>query len=200
MSRRRRSSRWAGGIALAATLAALAPAAPACAAILSATEAGIVIEQTTTVAAPPASVWTALIAPARWWSSKHSWSGDARNFTLAARAGGCFCEALPDGGSVEHMRVVFVRPGRLLRMTGGLGPLQADAATGPLTVTLEPVAGGTALVMRYAVAGVARMPLPVLAPVIDSVLGEQVRRLRAVAEGRDPDAAASSGAAPAPRK
>lgn len=200
MSRRRRASGRAGGPVGVAALAILAPVAPASAAILSATEAGVVIERTATVAAPPARVWAVLIAPARWWSSRHSWSGHARNFTLAAQAGGCFCEALPDGGSVEHMRVVFVRPGKLLRMTGGLGPLQADAATGPLTVTLEPAAGGTTLVMRYAVAGVARMPLPALAPVIDGVLGEQVRRLQAVAEGRDPDAAASTRAVPAARK
>lgn len=181
-------------------LLAMLLASGAHAAVRSASDAGFVVEQTVAVAAPPAAVWTVLLAPARWWSARHSWSGDARNFTLAAHAGGCFCEALPDGGSVEHMRVVFVQPGKLLRMTGGLGPLQADAAAGPFTVTLAPAASGTTLVLRYAVAGVARMPLPALAPVVDGVLAEQARRLKAVAEARDPDAALSTSGAPAPPK
>ncbi len=39
--------------------------------------------------------------------------------------GGCFCELIPDGaGEIEHMRVIYTRPGVTLRLQGGLGPLQ----------------------------------------------------------------------------
>ena len=43
----------------------------------------------------------------RWWNPEHSYSGVAANFSIDARAGGCFCERLKDG-SVAHMTVVFV--------------------------------------------------------------------------------------------
>ena len=50
------------------------------------------------------------------------------------KAGGCLCEKIPaEGGSVEHLRIVFARPGRLLRAQGGLGPLQGEAVVGTLT-------------------------------------------------------------------
>jgi hypothetical protein len=37
-------------------------------------------------------------------------------------------------GGVRHMQVVYVDPGKTLRMIGGLGPLQSMAATGSMTV------------------------------------------------------------------
>ncbi len=56
--------------------------------------------------------------------------GSAANLSLEARAGGCWCERLADGGSVEHLRVLLVSPGRMLRMRGALGPFQGLAVDG----------------------------------------------------------------------
>ena len=61
------------------------------------------------------------------------------------RHGGCFCEAFPDGGGVEHLRVVHVAPDRMLRLSGGLGPLQAFGVAGSLTWKLEEADGANSV-------------------------------------------------------
>jgi hypothetical protein len=98
---------------------------------------------------------------------------------LALQAGGCFCEMLPqEGGSIEHMRVVYARPGAALRLQGGLGPLQAEAVTGTLSWTFKAVEGETEIVQNYAVAGHVRTGMEKLAVPVDRVMAEQLARLR----------------------
>ena len=164
--------------------AMLLAAAPAGAEVTHSGAGDFTSEHQLTIAAPPAAVWRALVEIGGWWSDAHSYSGKAANLTLAAQAGGCWCETLPDGGSVEHMRVVHVVPGRMLRMTGGLGPFQGESVTGVLTVTLAPAAGNsTALVATFRVAGaVAGAGLAAMAAPVDGVLGEQFVRLKRAAE------------------
>jgi uncharacterized protein YndB with AHSA1/START domain len=160
-------------------------AAPAAAEVKSATDTEFELVITETVKAPPETLWTTLTAPSRWWNKDHSWSGDAANFALDPKAGGCFCEALPKGGSVEHARVIFAQPGAMLRLSGGLGPLQSFPVTGVLTFTLKPAPGGaSALEVRYAVAGRIGMPggTAQIAPLVDKVLTQQVSGLKRAAE------------------
>ncbi|NYT40417.1 SRPBCC domain-containing protein [Sphingomonas sp. R-74633] len=161
---------------------ALTLAAPAAAEVTASTETSFTVTEKVTVAAPPEKLWAALVAPGSWWSSAHSWSGDAANLSLDPRPGGCWCEKLPGGGGVEHMRVVFVQPHKMLRLTGTLGPLQSFPASGVMTFTLTPAADGktTALTITYAVAGAPG--LGQIAAPVDGVLGEQVARLKAAAE------------------
>ncbi|MXO59270.1 ATPase [Altererythrobacter salegens] len=150
---------------------------PAAAEVLRTSPDGFAVTRTETLGVPPAEAWRKLIHIADWWSAEHSWSGDAANFSLDPRAGGCFCEALPDGGSVEHMRIIYAAPGQRLRMTGTLGPLQSESLLGVLTVTLEAAGEGTKLVWTYKVSGVSDIPLEGLAPVVEGVIGEQFDRL-----------------------
>jgi uncharacterized protein YndB with AHSA1/START domain len=175
-------------LALGAALATLFVSAPAAAEVKASSDSGFVVAGAHDFTqAIPEQVWDHLIHPETWWSSAHSWSGNAANMALDARAGGCFCEAIPGDtpesvpGTVEHMRVIHVRPGSQLVMRGSLGPLQAEALTGTLTVTLEQVAetGATRLSWTYVIGGYARFPLPALAPAVDGVLAEQMGRLQA---------------------
>lgn len=128
-----------------------------------------------------------LIQPARWWNGQHSYSGDAANMRIDARAGGCFCEAIvgyggePDG-SVEHGRVLYAAPGRQLRLVGALGPLQAEAVTGTLVFTIMPVERGSRIALNYHVGGYRQDGLHVIAPMMDKVLAEQRASLRPAAE------------------
>jgi uncharacterized protein YndB with AHSA1/START domain len=167
-----------------AILIAVALAAPASAKVVADNAAGFAIEHETVIAAPPQRVYAAIGQPARWWSSAHSWSGKAANLTLDMRAGGCFCERLPGGGSVEHARVVMAWPGKLVRLTGALGPLQSEALAATLTWELKPAAGGTQVKLTYVVAGFARTARAALPGAVDGVLGEQLTRLKAFAETR----------------
>jgi hypothetical protein len=52
------------------------------------------------------------------------------------------------------MEIVYAAPGKLLRMTGALGPFQPLAAIGSMSIQLSPAApGGTDLQVTYTVAG-----------------------------------------------
>jgi len=135
-----------------------------------------------TVAATPAEVFKAMIEPPRWWSPKHTWSGDAANLHLDAVAGGCWCETWGDGNSVQHARVLKVLPGRMLLLQGSLGPLQELPVTGVLKLETRIEGGQTRLHMSYQVAGPAELALDQWAPVVDGVIGEQFTRLRAIVD------------------
>lgn len=161
-------------------LPALVMAAAPAAADVKVSDTGFVVENKAIVSAAPDTVWAALVAPARYWNPDHSYSGKAENFTLDAKAGGCFCEALPGGGSVEHMRVVFAMPGSTLRLVGGLGPLQSEGVAATLTWTLKPASGGTEITQTYVVGGHMRFDVPATAPVVGQVLNEQLTRLAAL--------------------
>ena len=71
-----------------------------------------------------------------WWNPAHSHSGVAGNLKLDLERR-CMFEKLEDGGFLRHMEIVFVEPGKTLRMTGGLGPLQAMGVHGALQFTLK---------------------------------------------------------------
>jgi uncharacterized protein YndB with AHSA1/START domain len=162
----------------------LACAAPAPAEVTGQNQSGFATAGTVTIDATPERVWDALVKPAGWWNSEHSWSGQAANLTLDPRAGGCFCEALPGGGSVEHMRVIYADRGKQLRMRGALGPLQGEGLAATLTVKLEAQGGATRLVWSYKVGGYSDFPWTQIAPVVDGVVSEQFQRLEALLEKR----------------
>lgn len=157
---------------------AWAPAARA--EVTAAGPGSFVIEAEAEVAATPAQAWRALGRIERWWSPAHTYSGDARNLSLAPRAGGCWCERWGDGQSVEHARVVLVMEHegvRTLRAVGGLGPLQDMGVAGVLTFTVAPLASGAKITMTYRVTGDPGLNLDQIAPLVDGVLMEQFGRL-----------------------
>lgn len=145
---------------------------------------GFELRESAHSAAAPDKVYAALLQPARWWNSDHTFSRNAANLTLDARAGGCWCETLPNGGAAEHMRVVFVAPGKTLRLRGALGPFQGMAVDGALTWSLQSAAGGgTDIVLSYALGGYAKDGFDDLSKAADHVLGEQLERLRKLVDG-----------------
>ena len=164
---------------------ALIAAAPASAEVVKVEGSTFIVEHKLNVAAAPDAVWRSLGEPARWWSKAHSWSGDAANFSMQMRPGGCFCEALPGGGGAEHARVVYVAPNKLLRLSGALGPLQQGAAIGTLSFEIAVEGQGTALLVRYVVNGYTGLDAAKLALIVDGVIGEQAAGLKRAAEAPD---------------
>jgi uncharacterized protein YndB with AHSA1/START domain len=164
----------------------LAWAAAAHAEVVDAQAGGFEVRQSVHIAAPPARVYDALAHVGRWWDGAHTYSGDATHLTLEAIAGGCFCEALPDGGSAAHMRVVMAQPGKVLRLEGALGPLQRLGVSGHLTWALTPKDAGTDLVQLYDIGGYAKGGLAELAAPVDHVLSEQISRLKRYVETGTP--------------
>lgn len=174
------------GTILATTLVL---AGPAVGEVTASSDAGFVSRNVVDVKATPQEAWSALVSPSGWWNGQHTYSGDAANLSIDARAGGCFCEKLPGTkdassgearGSIEHMRVVYAEPGKVLRLSGGLGPLQSEAVNGTLTVTLKPGEGGaTHVTWEYVVGGYMRHKAAEIAPLVDQVMREQLGRLAA---------------------
>ena len=157
--------------------------------VVAKSAAGFVSKHVLTISASPARVFRALTEDVgRWWNPEHSYSGAAANFSLDARAGGCFCERLKNG-SVAHMAVVFIERDSTLRMIGGLGPLQAMAVAGSMTFTLAAAdGGGTRLEYEYAVGGYSPDGLQGLAEPVDRVQLGQLQRLQRFIETGNPDA------------
>ena len=174
---------------LTAALSAIV-AGPAAAEVVGSSDSGFVSHGVVEVPADPDAVWDMLFRPSEWWNGAHSYSGSAANLTLEGVAGGCFCEAIPGSngaaaGQVEHMRVIYVHPGaRTLRLAGALGPLQSEAVTGVLTMTVEAEGLGSMVTWDYVVGGHMRMPMTEMAPLVDQVVGEQLTRLAAVMSAR----------------
>ena len=117
---------------------------------------------------------------ATWWDPEHSYSGKAENLRLTLRPGDCFCETLPGGGGVEHMRVAYLAPGERLTMTGGLGPLLYEATAGVLDVQFAPAGTSTKVTITYRAAGFAKGGADKIAPIVDQVLAAQFKRYAAL--------------------
>ena len=172
----------AGGLGLAAVLAV----APLHAEITQSGASGFVSNHAGTVEASPDAVWQAILQLPVWWSDAHTYSGKAANLVLEPRAGGCWCESW-DGGSVQHARVVLVMNGRLLRLHGGLGPLQDLPVEGVLNIATGVRDGQTQLRMHYRVGGPAELALDKLAAAVDGGMGAQFKRLKALVETGKPE-------------
>ena len=160
----------------------LLAAAPAAAAVTAIDPGGFTISTSFHAAVPADKAYGVLVRPSLWWGGEHTYSGNAANLTLDARAGGCWCEALPGGGSVQHMTVVYADPGKVLRLRGGLGPLGAMPLDGVMTFSLMSANGGTDIAIRYVVGGYAPSGFKDLAPGVDEVFMAQIARLKIAIE------------------
>jgi hypothetical protein len=153
--------------------------APAGAEVVDASAGGFTIRTAMDVSAVPRAVYLGLVVwIGSWWDSEHTYTGDAKNMSIDPKAGGCWCERLPNDGGVEHMRIVWIDPEKTVRFVGGLGPLQALPAVGVMTWTFTPGREGTRVEMTYAVGGYAQGGFEPIAKTVDQVLAAQVQRLK----------------------
>jgi len=159
----------------------LALPAPAAAEVVSADAHGFEVMSSVNLVVPVAKAYAAFGRLGAWWGDDHTYSGKAANMRLALQPGGCFCESIPKGGGVEHMRVSVVQPNERIVMTGSLGPVLYEAASGVMDVKFERIAGGARVTMNYRAAGFAKGNADKMAPLVDSVLGEQMKRFRVFA-------------------
>lgn len=172
-------------ILLALALLSVLPT-PSHAAVKQAASDSLLIQDSRVLHVTPAQAYAVLIHVARWWSSEHTWSGSAANLSLEPVAGGCFCERWKDN-SVQHMQVLWASKDHLLRLQGGLGPLQDMAVQGVMTFSLKPSASGSTLQFEYRVNGASASGLDKLAAGVDGVLMQQLDRLQHYAETGNAD-------------
>jgi hypothetical protein len=142
--------------------------------VISSGPNGFLIENSAVVPVDATTAWKALVNDVgQWWPSDHTWFGRSEHLRIDARAGGCFCEI--DGErQVLHMTIGFVHPGHLLRMLGGLGPLQGMGMYGALDWTFDSAEKGTRITLRYQAGGYVPKDLDELVPVVDQVQAQQL--------------------------
>ncbi len=156
-------------------------AAPATAEVVGSNPHGFELRHSINLVIPQERAFAAVGQVQQWWSKDHTYSGDAARLSLQLRPGGCFCERLDGGGGIEHLRVTYIQPGERIVLTGGLGPLLYEATAGVMDIKVERIAGGSRISMNYRAAGFANGGGEKLAPLVDKVLGEQIKRLRTFA-------------------
>jgi uncharacterized protein YndB with AHSA1/START domain len=169
-----------GGAALLTSALAmmLAHSAPLAAEVVHGGEQGFTVRHSVTTEAEPEVVYRTMTAHIdQWWNPEHSWTGKAANLHMKAERGGCFCERLPEGGFVEHLRILYLAPGSEIRFDGALGPLQAMAAQGRMIWKIEDFEAGSRVTFTYHVFGHPEGGLSGIAPAVDGVIGEQLQRL-----------------------
>jgi uncharacterized protein YndB with AHSA1/START domain len=156
-------------------------AAPASAEVLNAGEHGLEIRHVVNLVIPQPIAFAALGQVNQWWGKDHTYSGDSGRMSLQLRPGGCWCESLDNGGGIEHMRVTYIQPGERVVLTGSLGPLLYEATTAVMDIKVDRIAGGSRVTMNYRAAGFAKGGAAGMAPLVDQVLGEQMKRFRVYA-------------------
>ena len=134
---------------------------------------GFTLENSEWVSVDPKTAWKAFVDVGQWWPADHTWWGDASRLSISEKAGGCFCE-INGAQQAWHMTVTFVDPGKLMRMTGGLGPLQGMGLDGALEWRFVEEKGGTRITLWYRAGGYAPDDLGKFVPVVDKVQGLQL--------------------------
>src|SRR5258708_25220106 len=163
-------------------------AAPLRGEVIESTATGFLVRNTAAINAAPEKVYAALTdGVGGWWDPAHTFSHDASSLSVDAKPGGCFCERLPDGGGVRHMSVVYASPGKLLRLTGAIGPLQEAALAGTMTWNLSEAGSGTTVELIYTVGGFRAGGLRDIPTVVDGGLPGPLARLKALVQTRRPD-------------
>ncbi|HKX92106.1 MAG TPA: ATPase [Sphingomicrobium sp.] len=154
--------------------------APASAEVISASANGFEVSETVNLVVKPEVAFASFGNIGAWWGKDDTYSGNSANLSLALAPGGCFCERIPEsGGGIEHMRVTYVEPGKRVVLTGSLGPLLYEATAGVMDVQVKSTGSGSQLTLNYRAAGFAKSDAAKFAPLVDQVLGEQLKRLRA---------------------
>lgn len=160
-------------------MAILLAASPAAAEVLNSGPSGFEVQETVQVVVPPEQAWNALEHVGDWWDPAHTYSGKSENMRMALSMGACLCETFEGGGGIEHLRVVYADPGKRAILTGSLGPLLYEATSGVMDLKVERIASGARVTMNYRVSGFYNGGAQKLAPLVDQVLGEQMKRFRA---------------------
>ncbi|MDQ3115195.1 MAG: ATPase [Verrucomicrobiota bacterium] len=144
--------------------------------VVSQSASGFMISHETDVSIDPRAAYDAFVEVGRWWNDSHSFSGAAKNISIDPKAGGCWCETLPNGGSVRHMTVVHANPAAMLVFNGGLGPLQFMGVAGSVQVTFKAKDSGTHVSVVYSVGGYDPDGFKEISKAVDAVLAQQVKR------------------------
>ena len=168
---------------------------PAQAAVSAFSAHSLQIKHEVMIDATPEQVYQSLMEKVgQWWNPAHTYTRDGKNLSIENKVGGCFCEKFPEGGGIEHLRLVYIQPNKVLRFQGALGPFQASGVAGSLTWTMAQEKSTdanakpqTKLQLVYSFGGFMDGSFERIAPAADGMLGDQIGRLKRFIETGKPD-------------
>ena len=159
-------------------------AAPAAAGVAASSDNGFASHNEAVVAAAPEAAWAAMLVTRQWWNGEHSYSGDRGQPDDGARRRRLLLRDDPgngNGGAAARSSTCACSTsirGSTLRLRGALGPLQAEAVTGVLTMTVEASGTGPRRSPGTTSSAVTcASPMADIAPRSTGVVGEQLIRL-----------------------
>ena len=146
--------------------------------VITVKESGFTVKNSIIVPAKAKQAWQLFHTQVnQWWPSEHTWWGESSTLKIDTFSGGCFCENNGDK-SAEHMRISYVEPNVLLRMTGGQGPLQGLGMYGALDWRFKKHESGTEIILSYTVNGIIDGGFDKLAAIVDKVQHAQLINLQ----------------------
>lgn len=157
-------------------------ASPATASVVHADNHAFEVSQSVEVKLSASDAVVAFTRVSSWWMSDHTYSGNTANLSLDPRPGGCLCEKLPGGGGVEHLRVAYFEPGKILILTGAMGPLLHEAVNGVLIVHADPVERGSRVTIDYRASGFFNGGGQKFAAMVDRMLGDSIAHYKRFAD------------------
>ncbi|GAB3292667.1 SRPBCC domain-containing protein [Pseudidiomarina andamanensis] len=151
--------------------------------VMDSSKEGFTIEFKQTINASVVDVYSGLTDNVgQWWLDDHTWFGNGQSMQLDARAGGCFCEIFGDS-QAQHLQVAMIIPNKLVRLLGGLGPLQGEGVSGVMEWRLNNLEEtSTELTVFYRVGGYTPNDLSQWAPAVENVLQQQMTAMKTFVE------------------
>ena len=144
--------------------------------VLKSEKDGFLIEIKQATIAEPAECFRIFVEDfGKWWDPSHSYSRNPASMSLDLKRMAMF-EKLPNNGFVRHMEIVFYQPDKMLRLSGGLGPLQPKGVSGALTFEFQKTDQGCEVLVSYNVSGSSLQALDKIAKPVDAVLSRQLKR------------------------
>ncbi|MEQ9315307.1 MAG: hypothetical protein RLN72_05600 [Henriciella sp.] len=151
-------------------------ALPASAEIVAASSDHYTLRHEAVSALSPEDMWERLLQPETWWHPDHTYSGVSENLWLNPNAGGPWMESWEEN-VVEHGRVLAIMQGQYIRLEAPFGPLQSMAVNVVWTISIEPDGDGTRVIFDEIANGSSVSGLDQIAPAVDGVKAEAIRRL-----------------------
>lgn len=177
----------AGCVTVLVLVAAALTAGPGRAEVVERSADHFVLKYEVGLETTPEDIYAAIGDVSRWWAGSHTYSGSSANLSMPLEAGGCYCEALADGTTFEHGRVIQADPATGVLLEAPLGPLKGRTTTARWSIGWSRANRGWTLLMTYVVRGPSS---GAFADSVDGVMGEQFGRLTHLVEyGEEAEAA-----------
>ncbi|WP_155825761.1 SRPBCC family protein [Hirschia maritima] len=149
---------------------------PVQAEVLSSSPSEYTLKQEAETSLSPEELWDRLIHPETWWHPDHTYSSSSQNLSLTLEVGGKWLEKW-EAGEVLHGTITSFEPNKSLILDAPFGPLKDLDVTVTWSISIMPNGTGSKVVFHETAYGNEDAKLNELAPAVDFVKTEAIKRL-----------------------